>query len=148
VKPRVLFVCLGNACRSQMAEGFLRAWAGTLLEVESAGLMPLGEVPEETRAAMAEIGIPIETHTSKGIEVFRLQTFDVVVNMSGLPLPRPFAEGAREWKVADPYMRGEQSYRRVRDEIGERVKVLLAELRGETPPPPPGLLERLFKRKS
>lgn len=157
MKKRVLFVCLGNACRSQMAEGFARAIGDEFWEVASAGLMPLDHVPSLTRQVMLEREIPIDSQYPKGIEVYRNDAFDVVVNMSGTVLPRPFAAGARQWIVADPYGRSEGAYRQVRDDIEGRVQGLLQELRqgsgggGEganAPEPAPGILGKLFGRKS
>jgi arsenate reductase len=123
-RARVLFVCLGNACRSQMAEGFARAWHADILQAESAGITPLGMVPEETAASMAEKDVLLDGHRSKGLDAFDLRSFDVIVNMSGFPFPPSLRKAVQilEWEVEDPYTGNERTYRRVRDDIERRVR--------------------------
>ncbi|MCW5965725.1 MAG: low molecular weight phosphatase family protein [Bryobacterales bacterium] len=130
-RARILFVCLGNACRSQMAEGFARAWHADILQAESAGVSPLGSVPEETAAAMAEKDVPLDGHHSKGLDAFDLRSFDIIVNMSGFPFPPSFRRSVKviEWEVEDPFSGSERTYRKVRDEIERRVRMLADELR-------------------
>ena len=97
---RVLFVCLGNACRSQMAEGFARAYGKDVMTPESAGLAPAMAVPIETTQTMAEKNIDISAQFPKPVSMFPQGHFDRVVNMSGYPMPSfPMAT---EWKVRDP----------------------------------------------
>ncbi|MBL8241472.1 MAG: hypothetical protein JNM66_28865 [Bryobacterales bacterium] len=128
-KIRVLFVCVGNACRSQMAEGFAKYLGGDLLEVQSAGMMPLESVPALTRKVMLEREMPIDDQYPKGVEVFRNTEFDLVINMSGIMLPRGLKERERRWTVADPYGRSEGVYRQVRDELEKAVTELLSQIR-------------------
>ncbi|MFN0105492.1 MAG: low molecular weight phosphatase family protein [Bryobacteraceae bacterium] len=128
-KVRILFVCVGNACRSQMAEGFAKHLGGDIVEAESAGMMPLGSVPPQTRKAMLEKDAPIDDQYPKGVEVFRNTEFDLVVNMSGIMLPKGLKERERRWTVADPYGRSDGAYRQVRDQVEELVRNLLREVR-------------------
>jgi len=139
-KARVLFVCIGNACRSQMAEGFARRFGADVMEVQSAGLMPLDAVPAQTRKVMLEKEVPVDGQFPKGVEVFRNAEFDLVINMSGTFLPRNMREKERVWTVDDPYGRTDDAYRATRDELADRVADLIAELRannGVVPAPAP-----------
>ncbi len=83
---RVLFVCLGNACRSQMAEGFARTYGKDVMAPESAGLAPAMAVPQETQEIMAEKNIDISTQCPKPLSLFPPGHFDLVINMSGYPI--------------------------------------------------------------
>ena len=126
---RVLFVCIGNCCRSQMAEGFVRAYGEGVCEVESAGLMPAGNIVAPVREVMAEKQIDLGDQFPKPLDWIRPGTFDLVVNMSGHPLERELGAPVRDWVVEDPIGRDRKVYRRVRDEIESLVKALLDELR-------------------
>lgn len=128
-RPSVLFVCIGNACRSQMAEGFAHFYGKDEVEVASAGLMPLSTVPVLTRRVMLEKNIPIDQQYPKGIELFRKRVFDRIINMSGMALPAGLIGEVEEWVVADPYGRGEGEYRQVRDHLEPRVMKLLLQFR-------------------
>jgi protein-tyrosine-phosphatase len=124
---RVLFVCLGNACRSQMAEGFARAQGDDVLISWSAGLTPAHAIPALTFQAMAEKKIDITGQTPKPVDDFSPSDFDLVINISGYPIP-----GYRrtiDWTVRDPYGGSVQDYRATRDEIERRVRELIFELR-------------------
>src|SRR5690242_14850792 len=77
----ILFVCIGNACRSQMAEAFARRLGGARFRVWSAGLHPLGRITEDTRAVLEEKHLPISNQYSKGLEEVPLEQMDVVVTM-------------------------------------------------------------------
>jgi arsenate reductase len=126
-KPKVAFVCIGNACRSQMAEGFARTYGGDVMEPYSAGMFPAVAVPVETRRIMAEKNIDLSDHFPKPFRLYPTNYFDLVVNMSGLPV-----EGhnrVREWTVDDPYGMNDRKYRAVRDEIEQLVMALVLELR-------------------
>ncbi|MDZ7639463.1 MAG: low molecular weight phosphatase family protein [Bryobacterales bacterium] len=130
-RTRVLFVCYGNACRSQMAEGFARAYHADVMEAESAGVSALGFVPEETAASMLERDVSLKSHRSKGMDAFDLRSFDLIVNMSGFPFPNSLnrAVSIVDWTVEDPYLGNERRYRKVRDDVEKRVAKLAAELR-------------------
>jgi arsenate reductase len=124
---RVLFVCLGNACRSQMAEGFARAYGKDVMTPESAGLAPAMAVPLETKQTMAEKNLDISGQFPKPVSTFPNGHFDRVVNMSGYPLARyPMAT---EWNVRDPIGGTADEYRAVRDQIEHLVMNLILELR-------------------
>ena len=125
---RVLFVCLGNSCRSQMAEGFARALGAGVWEVESAGLMPATIIAPPVREVMAEKKIDLGDQFPKPVEWMRSLSFDVVVNMSGHPLPEIVAGPVREWRVDDPIGQSVKVYRRVRDQIEGLVRELLVEM--------------------
>ena len=135
---RILFVCVGNACRSQMAEGFAKHLGGDVVEAQSAGMMPLGSVPAQTRKVMLEREMAIDDQYPKGVEVFRNTEFDLVINMSGILLPKGLKEKERRWTVADPYGRSDGAYRQVRGELEKLVVELLQQVRnakGEVPAP-------------
>lgn len=126
-KFRVAFVCLGNACRSQMAEGFARQWAGERIEVHSAGLFPAVTVPAQTRRMMQEKGIDISDQFPKAFSLYPPGYFDLVVNMSGMETPGH----ARvvNWKVEDPYGASDRRFRQVRDQIERQTEELLRGIR-------------------
>jgi arsenate reductase len=126
---RVLFVCLGNSCRSQMAEAFARALGEGVWEVESAGLMPAVGIAPPVRTVLEEKKIDLGDQFPKPLEWVRPETFDLVINMSGYDLPEGLVVNERKWQVDDPIGRGDKVYRRVRDRVEELVRALLAELK-------------------
>ena len=126
---RVLFVCVGNSCRSQMAEALARAYGSDVLEAESAGLSPCGVIFPPTFEVMAEKGISLEGAASKGIDPARLAQVDLIVNLSGYEWPYPASAPVRTWMVADPFGQDLEVHRRIRDQIEARVLELIAELR-------------------
>ncbi|HXP83938.1 MAG TPA: hypothetical protein VN841_04425 [Bryobacteraceae bacterium] len=131
-KKRVLFVCIGNSCRSQMAEAFARAYGSDILTVQSAGLAPAAIVQPLTKQVLLEKNISAEDLFPKGLEVFRDETFDVVVNLSGSPLPL-FSKAPPPrvvvWPVTDPIGQKEPVYREVAARIENLVMGLILELR-------------------
>ncbi len=130
LKKRVLFVCIGNACRSQMAEAFARAYGSDVLAVYSAGLAPAVNLPPLTRQILTEKHISSEGQFPKGLEAFGGQSFEVVINLSGERLP-PGVSAARlvEWSVSDPMGQSESVYRAVATQIEGLVMRLILELR-------------------
>lgn len=127
VRKRVLFVCIGNSCRSQMAEAFARRYGSDVIEAESAGLSPCNIVAPITREVMLEKDIDLDGCHPKSFA----QTggrFDLIVNMSGLPLP-DLGAPVREWKVEDPIWVSRERHRGIRDEIEMRVQKLILEFR-------------------
>ncbi len=128
-KKRVLFVCVGNAFRSQMAEAFARAYGADVVEPQSAGIAPVLAVPEATRSMMREKGIELDGHFPKALLHMDLNSFDVIVNMSGVPLHAPQGGQMVVWNVADPVGAGDKVMRQVRDEIEQLVVGLLIRLR-------------------
>ncbi len=128
---RVLFVCIGNACRSQMAEAFAKAYGSDTLIVQSAGLAPAASMPPLTRKTLSEKNIPSEGQFPKGVESFTGEPFEVVVNLSGERLPPAFgAARVIDWNVRDPIGESQDVYRAVATQIEGLVMRLILELRG------------------
>jgi len=127
--PSVLFVCVHNAGRSQMAAGFLTALSGGAVEVRSAGSMPADQVNPAAVEAMAEVGIDIRAERPKVLTTDAVQASDVVVTM-GCGDACPFFPGKRyeDWVLEDPAGQGIESVRPIRDEIRARILTLLSEL--------------------
>ncbi len=134
-KKRVLFVCLGNACRSPMAEAIARKEADDVIHPFSAGLFPLGEIPPHTRQALEENGYSTEGLASKAIETEVWRRADLVVNLSGRMRELEFEDFAKveDWDVADPYGEGAVSYQRTLLDIQVRVRELAQRLRAAQP---------------
>ena len=128
-KDRVLFVCIGNACRSQMAEGFARRYGSDVLEAASAGLAHASLIPVETLQVMEEKNIPLDGQFPKGLDDVEFGSFDMVVNMSGIPLPPYLTMAVREWEVPDPVSKRIEYHRKVRDVIENLVMKLVLDLR-------------------
>ncbi|MDO8384349.1 arsenate reductase ArsC [Microbacterium sp.] len=128
-KPTVLFVCVHNAGRSQMAAGYLRALAGDSIEVLSAGSAPKDSINPVAVDAMAEEGIDIANNTPKVLTVEAVRESDVVITM-GCGDACPIFPGKRyeDWELDDPAGQGIESVRPIRDDIRARVEALIAEL--------------------
>ena len=128
-RPSVLFVCVHNAGRSQMAAGFLRHLAGDRVEVLSAGSQPADQVNPVAVEAMAEVGIDIAGEQPKLLADSAVERADVVVTM-GCGDACPFFPGTRyeDWALDDPAGQGIEAVRPIRDEIRGRVEALLASL--------------------
>ncbi|CAL8979457.1 Arsenate reductase [Propionicimonas sp. T2.31MG-18] len=128
-KPTVLFVCVHNAGRSQMAAGYLRHLGGDRVDVLSAGSAPAGSINPVAVQAMAEEGIDIAAEQPKILTTDAVKTSDVVITM-GCGDTCPFYPGKRyeDWVLDDPAGQGIESVRPIRDEIRRRVEALLAEL--------------------
>jgi arsenate reductase (thioredoxin) len=129
----VLFVCVHNAGRSQMAAGLLRSLAGDAVEVRSAGSIPGDQVNPAAVAAMAEVGIDISAQQPKVLTTEAVEASDVVITM-GCGDACPIFPGKRylDWQLDDPAGKGVESVRPIRDEIEVRIRGLLAELRVPT----------------
>lgn len=127
--PAVLFVCVHNAGRSQMAAAFLTHLAAGRVEVRSAGSAPADIVNPAVVAAMREVGIDIAARTPKILTTEAVQSSDVVITM-GCGDACPYFPGKRylDWTLDDPAGQGVDAVRPIRDEIGRRVRRLLAEL--------------------
>ena len=129
-KKRVLFVCVGNACRSQMAEGFARAYGDDCLIAASAGVSPAFGVMPDTMRAMSEKNIDLKEHFPKSVRHLARAEFDYVINMSGSFLPGNFgAARLIDWDVPDPVAMSYEDHCTIRDEIERRVMALIMELR-------------------
>lgn len=128
-KPSVLFVCVHNAGRSQMAAGFLAALAGDAIEVRSAGSAPADAVNPAAVEAMAEVGVDISTQNPKILTTDAVQASDVVITMGcGDTCPIFPGKSYRDWILDDPAGKGVEAVRPIRDQIRRRVQDLIAEL--------------------
>jgi protein-tyrosine-phosphatase len=127
--PSVLFVCVHNAGRSQMAAAFLGHLSGGAVEVRSAGSVPAEEVNPAAVAAMAEVGIDLAAETPKILTADAVRAADVVITM-GCGDTCPVFPGTRylDWSLDDPAGKGVEAVRPIRDEIRRRVVRLLEEL--------------------
>ncbi|MBB1513633.1 MULTISPECIES: arsenate reductase ArsC [unclassified Tessaracoccus] len=128
-KPSVLFVCIHNAGRSQMAAGYLRHLGQGRIDVLSAGSAPADSINPAAVEAMAEEGIDISAESPKILTTEAVQVSDVVVTM-GCGDTCPFYPGKRyeDWVLEDPAGKGVESVRPIRDDIRRRVEELIAEL--------------------
>ena len=127
---RVLFVCIGNSCRSQMAEWFARTYGSDVLKAESAGLQPAGTVSEMTKLVMLDKNIAMVDPFPKGIAEFKPENIDLLVNISGFALPKNYRGGeVVTWAVDDPIGKKQVVYERVRDQLEGLVMRLIMDLR-------------------
>lgn len=125
---RVLFVCVENANRSQMAEAFARVYGGDAIDAQSAGSRPSGQINPKAVRFMAELGYDLSRHASKSLDEVEGE-FDAVVTMGcGDSCPWVPARQREDWNLPDPKHMDDEGYRAVRDDIGERVKRLLERL--------------------
>ncbi|MFD6026805.1 arsenate reductase ArsC [Streptomyces griseoluteus] len=127
--PSVLFVCVHNAGRSQMAAAFLTHFAGDRVQVRSAGSAPAGTVNPAVVEAMAEAGIDITAEVPKVLTVEAVQASDVVITM-GCGDTCPVFPGKRylDWELPDPAGQGVEAVRPIRDEIEKRIRGLVDEI--------------------
>jgi arsenate reductase (thioredoxin) len=127
-KPSVLFVCVHNAGRSQMAAALLSHLAGDRVEVRSAGTEPADQINPVATAAMVELGIDITAATPKILTRDAVQTSDVVITM-GCGDACPYFPGVsyRDWRLADPANQPLDTVRAIRDDIANRVQALITE---------------------
>jgi arsenate reductase len=130
MKPKVLFVCIENSCRSQMAEGFARQHGRDVIDVWSAGSKPSGKINETGIAVMKEKGIDLGTHSSKGLTDLPATKWDYVITM-GCGDACPFVPSRRteDWGIPDPKHLPLDEFRKVRDMVESRVKALVDEVR-------------------
>ena len=128
-KPSVLFVCVHNAGRSQMAAGWLRHLAGDRIEVRSAGSQPADRINPAAVEAMREVGVDITDQRPKLLDYGTVEASDVVVTM-GCGDACPYIPGKRylDWDLEDPKGQSLEAVRATRDEIDRRIAGLLAEL--------------------
>ncbi|MCI0329544.1 MAG: arsenate reductase ArsC [candidate division Zixibacteria bacterium] len=137
-KKRILFLCTGNSCRSQMAEGFARQYAPAGYTAASAGLGPKGYLHPRAVIVMQEVGIDIRNQSSKPFDFSHAKDYDLVVTLCGDAEERcpalPAGVSRTHWPLPDPAKATGsteevmETFRRVRDEIGELVKRLFTEL--------------------
>lgn len=127
-KP-ILFVCVENSNRSQMAEAFARIHGNGDVEPHSAGSRPSGRVNPRAVEFMREVGYDLTTHASKALDPFNGRHVEVAVTMGcGDKCPLVRAKRREEWQIPDPKEMSPEQYREVRDLIEEKVKELLASL--------------------
>lgn len=125
---RILFVCIENANRSQMAEAFARMYGGHEVEALSAGSSPSGQINPKAIRFMSEVGYDLSKHASKSLDDVG-GDFDAVVTMGcGDSCPWLPAKRREDWALPDPKYLDDAGYRKVRDEIANRVKLLLENL--------------------
>jgi arsenate reductase len=126
----VLFVCVGNCVRSQMAEAIARHHASDIIAAESAGVHPLGFIDNTSQIVLRERNISFEGQFSKGLHNHALKKPDLIVNMSGIP-GRSLFPGHRfeDWEVQDPFGEAVETHRLICDDIESRIQDLAARLR-------------------
>ena len=132
-KKRVLFVCIGNACRSQMAEGFARTYGSDVMTPASVGLAPATAVFPNTIRAMDEKNIDLRDQFPKTLRHLGRPDFDLVINMTGFFLPKEFKGRIVDWEVADPVFMEYAEHCQIRDAIERLVMKLIVELRAAPP---------------
>jgi arsenate reductase len=133
---RIMFVCVGNSCRSQMAEGFAKHYIDKIgktrdIEVSSVGTMPADRVSSSAIEVMKERGIDISQNKPKKVDIKKLKEADAVISMGcGAQniCPAIFADKFIDWHIEDPQGQLIERYREVRDEIEKRVKKLIEKL--------------------
>lgn len=128
---KVMFVCLGNACRSPMAEAIATRLAGDVIEASSAGLTPLGHVEPLTVATLARNGYHPNGLRSKPVAVAEFKAADIVINMSGRSKQWEFDDPSKveDWRVQDPYGADAELYQRIFEDIERRVAELADRVR-------------------
>lgn len=128
-KHKVLFLCIGNSCRSQMAEGFALKYGADVMDVASAGLSPISFVDPLTVKTMKDWGIDISSQYPKSMADAPFQPWDLIVNISGLPMPPGFGGQLLVWNVRDPFRLGEQVFQEVARQVEGLVQALVLALR-------------------
>ena len=123
---RVLFVCVENSCRSQMAEGWAKKLNDGSWEIRSAGSRPSGKINPDAVSVMGELGMDLSLQSSKGIPEPEEGAWDYVVTMGcGDACPNLPAKNRVDWKLEDPKGKPIEFFRQVRDDIGRRVRQLM-----------------------
>jgi arsenate reductase len=126
---KVLFVCIGNCCRSQMAEGFANHYGKDVLFAKSAGLAPTRTIAPETIATMAEKNIDISRQYPKRLDPLEANSADLIVNMSGFVLPGNVQAPLEDWVVTDPFQNTMEVYRATANDLEMKVMSLILRLR-------------------
>jgi len=123
---RIIFVCVENSNRSQMAEAFAHIHGGNDVEAFSAGSRPSGRINPKAIEAMMEVGYDLNSHSSKGLAQFNDQAFDAAVTMGcGDECPLVLAKQRFEWQIPDPKAMSPEQFREVRELIESKVRELL-----------------------
>jgi arsenate reductase len=131
---KVLFLCIGNSIRSQMAEAFARKYGSDVINPASAGFSPASIVQPLTKKVMEEKNISLEDHFPKDLEHVPMSGFDLIVNISGKKLPTKMPMEVRDWAVEDPMGEAEDQYVIARDQIEHLVMRLILDLRKASRP--------------
>lgn len=129
MKKKVLFLCIGNMCRSPMAEALARKYGSDVLEVSSAGLMPQLNAHAYTRSVLKEKNVELGDHLPRRFRDLDLSQYDLVVNMTGSPLSANLGVPVENWDVEDPYGGTEDDFRTVREVIEMAVMHLILRVR-------------------
>jgi arsenate reductase len=129
----VLFLCIGNSCRSQMAEGFARTYGSDVMVPFSAGLSPAPIIQPLTKQVMLAKNISIGDQYPKDVAELLTQDFSMIINITGRTLPIRAATEVREWAVEDPIGQSEEIYIKVRDQLEALVMKLILDLRRRFP---------------
>ena len=128
-KKRLLFVCVENSCRSQIAEAFARILGGGDVEAFSAGSRPSGTVNAKAVEIMNEIGYDLSTHESKSLDEIPQESYDFVATMGcGDECPYIRAKQREDWEIPDPKNMPADEFRKVRDQIEQKVLGVLGEI--------------------
>lgn len=134
MRPRLLFVCVENSCRSQMAEAFTRIHGRDLVEAYSAGSTPSGRVNATAIRVMDELGYDLSTHESKSVDRLPDGRFDAIISMGcGDACPTVPADRRDDWEIPDPKEMPLPEFRAVRDRIEREVQALLHEVLDRPP---------------
>jgi arsenate reductase len=130
-RRRVIFICVGNSCRSQLAEAFARKHAPDVIDPSSAGLSPFGRIVEPTVSVGSEFGLSFDGQFSKGFGPEDLAAADLIVNLTGIDSPGLFktTRPVVVWDVDDPFGEDREVYRRIAAQIEAKILVLAAEIR-------------------
>jgi arsenate reductase (thioredoxin) len=129
MKKKVLFVCIGNICRSPMAEAMARKYGSDVLEVASAGLAPADMTTPHTRSVLAEKNVEIGEHLPRRFRDASFRSFDLIVNLSGSSMPRSLGVPVEDWNVEDPMGKSEEEFRKTREIIEMLVMRLILRAR-------------------
>ena len=125
----VLFVCTGNTCRSPMAEALANRYGSDVLVASSAGFTPAVANSPATRATLAERNIDLGDHLPRGLDEVNLRDVDLIINMSGVDLPKYVRVQEEKWAIKDPYGCGRPVYREVCGDLEMRVMGLILRIR-------------------
>ncbi len=130
-RARVVFVCIGNSCRSPIAEGIAAHIASDVMEVSSAGVAALGRVQTMSKLTLTKNGYPADGLESKPCEDVDLKTADIIINMTGRPALVVFQDASKveDWNVEDPYGSDAETYQRIFEDIERRVVELVGRVR-------------------
>lgn len=129
MKKKVLFVCIGNICRSPMAEAMARKYGSDVLDVASAGLSPAMNTTPFTRSVLAEKNVDLGEHLPRRFRDVNPKSFDLIVNLSGSPMPRSLGVAIEDWNVDDPMGKSEEEFRQTREIIEMLVMRLILRTR-------------------